>query len=37
MLFQPSLIYVGKARSLHLWGEHERRFTQVGSSLSHKH
>jgi hypothetical protein len=36
-LFQPSLMFVGKARSLPYSGEPESFFTQVGSGLSHKH
>jgi hypothetical protein len=35
--FQPSLVFVGNARSLTLRGAPERFFTQVGSGLTHKH
>ncbi len=34
---RPSLMFVGKARSLPLSRELERSFSQVGSGLTHKH
>ncbi len=34
--FQPSLVFVGKARSLPKSGALERSFTRVGSGLTHK-
>ncbi len=36
-LFQPSLMFVGKASCLPLSGGHEGYFTQVGSGLTCKH
>ncbi len=35
--FQPSLMFVDKARSHPLRGSPEICFTQVGSGLTHKH
>ncbi len=37
MSFQPSLMFVGKARSLPYIGRPERCFTWVGSDITHEH
>jgi hypothetical protein len=36
-LFQTSLMFVGKSKSLPKSGAHEKYFTQLESSLTHKH
>jgi hypothetical protein len=35
--YQPSLMFVGKAKNLTQTGAPERYFTQVGAGLTHKH